>query len=121
MPVYHVHIVDIAERNMIQDTVNEILQAEAEAERITAEANEEAKRVVTVAEENATKLRAETVKSVKEERKKVAESAEKEGDAQYEKILLAGKAKADDLREHTDVNKAAEFIKNKVLEGYVRR
>ena len=106
---------------MIQDTVNEILKAEAEAEKITADANEEAKRVVTLAEENATKLRAETVRSVKEERKKVVESAEKEGDAQYEQILLAGKSRADGLRKNTDVKKAAEFIKNKVLEGYVRR
>ena len=106
---------------MIQDTVNEILKAEAEADNITADANEEAKRVVTLAEENATKLRAETVRAVKEERKQVVASAEKEGDAQYEQILLAGRSRADRLRKDTDVKKAVEFIKDKVLEGYVRR
>ena len=106
---------------MIQDTVNEILKAEAEADKITADANEEAKHVVTLAEENAAKLRAETVRSVKAERKKVVESAEKEGDAQYEQILLAGKSRADDLRKKTDVKKAAEFIKEKVFAEYVRR
>ena len=106
---------------MIQDTVNDILLAEQEADKITADANEEAKRIVTTAEENAAKLRAETVRSVKEERKKVVESAEQEGNAQYEQILLAGKKRADALRQGTDVDKAAEFIKNKVLEGYVRR
>ena len=106
---------------MIQDTVNDILVAEQEADKITADANEEAKRIVTTAEENAAKLRAETVRSVKTERKKVVESAEKEGDAQYEKILLAGKTRAEELKKGTDVNKAAAFIKNKVVEGYVRR
>ena len=106
---------------MIQDTVHEILKAEAEADKITADANEEAKRIVTIAEENAAKLRLETVRSVKVERKQVVESAEKEGDAQYEQILLAGKKTADRLQKDTDVTKAVEFIKSKVLEGYVRR
>ena len=106
---------------MIQDTVNEILKAEQEADQLTSDANEEAKRIVTLAEENAAKLRAETVKAVKEERKKVAESAEKEGNEQYERILLAGRSRADSLRKTTDVSVAADFIKDKVIASYVRR
>ena len=106
---------------MIPDTVNDILLAEQEADKIAFDANEEAKRIVTTAEETAAKLRAETVRAVKEERKKVVESAEQEGDAQYEQILLAGKKKADSLKKTTDVDKASAFIVDKVLEGYVRR
>ena len=71
---------------MIQETVNAILEAEAKADEITSQANEEAKRIVTDAEAGAEKLRFDTVRSVKEERKKVADSAQKEGDKEYEKI-----------------------------------
>lgn len=106
---------------MIQETVSAILDAEAQAAEITAQASEEAKTIVANAENEAEKLRASTVSAVKEERKKVALSAREEGDAKYEEIMLAGKSEAKRLEERVDITRASDFIKEKVLSGYVNR
>lgn len=106
---------------MIQETVNAILEAEAKAGEITAQAADEAKLIVQNADGEADKLRSETVEKVKAERKKVADSAENEGNAEYQKILLAGNKQTDKLLKTTDVTKAAEFIKEKVISGYGNR
>ena len=106
---------------MITETVNAVLKAEEEARVITSQASEEAKKIVEDADVYAEKLRKDTVKNVKEERKSVAEAAEKEGDEEYAKILLAGKQVTEKLAKEADVYSAADFIREKVLGSYVRR
>lgn len=106
---------------MITETVNAVLKAEEEARVITSQAAEEAKKIVEDADVYAEKLRKDTVKNVKEERKSVAEAAEKEGDEEYAKILLAGKQVTEKLAKEADVYSAADFIREKVLGSYVCR
>lgn len=106
---------------MIAETVNAVLKAEEEARVIMSQASEEAKKIVEDAEVYAENLRRDTVKSVKEERKSVAEAAEKEGDEEYAKILLAGKQATEKLAKQADIYSAADFIREKVLDSYVRR
>lgn len=106
---------------MIAETVNAVLKAEEEARVITSQASEEAKKIVEDAEVYAENLRKDTVKNVKEERKSVAEAAEKEGDEEYAKILLAGKQATEKLAKQADIYSAADFIREKVLGSYVRR
>ncbi len=104
---------------MITEILDEIRIAEAEAEEITKKAAEDAKQTVLHADEESRKIRLTTVKAVKEERRKVAETAAKEGGVQYAKIVASGKTAADKLVKETSVDKAAEFIKEKVLTAYV--
>ena len=106
---------------MITETVNAVLKAEEEARIITSQASEDAKKIVEDADVYAEKLRKDTVKNVKEERKSVAEAAEKEGDEEYAKILLAGKQVTEKLTKEADVYSAADFIREKVFSSYVRR
>lgn len=106
---------------MITDTVNAILEAEKQAEEITSSASEEAKVIVSQAETEAEKIRLDAVEKVKKERTKVIESAVKEGDASYAKIVLAGKKQSDKIENGTALDKAADFIKEKVLTEYVNR
>ena len=104
---------------MINDTLNEILQAEEEAAQIMQRAEEDAKQTVISADAECEKIRKTTVKAVKEERKKVVESANREGDKQYAKILEAGVTVAQNMERNTDVTEAVKFIKEKVLSNYV--
>lgn len=104
---------------MLKDTLNEILKAEQEADEIMAKAEEDAKQAVLSAELECDRIRKTTVKAVKEERKKVVESATKEGDVQYAKILSIGNQTAEKMAKETDVAVAVKFIKEKVLSGYV--
>ncbi len=99
---------------MIQDTVKAVIEAEKQAAEITKAASEEGKIIVANAEKEAEKLRISTVNEVKEERKKVVASAEEEGEKEYEKIILAGKAQAAKLSEGVKLDKAIEFIKEKI-------
>ena len=61
------------------------------------------------------------MEKVKKERANVIESALKEGNDSYEKILLAGKQQSDKIENGTALNKAVDFIKEKVLSEYVNR
>ena len=106
---------------MINEILDEIRAVEEEADEIMKKAVEEAKMTVINADEESRKIRAATVKAVKEERRKVVESANKEGDAQSAIILASGKVEAGKLVKETDVSEAVRFIKEKVLTSYVDR
>lgn len=104
---------------MIKEILDEIRTAEAEAEEITKKAAEDAKQTVLGADEESRRIRLDAIKSVKEERRKIAESAGKEGDEKYAEIVAEGKKAAEKLVKETSVKAAAEFIKEKVMSAYV--
>lgn len=106
---------------MITDTINAILEAENQANHMLTQASEDAKNMVANADNECEKIRNIAKDAVKEDRKKVVENATKEGDAEYEKIMLSGKRAADKLKKSTDLIKAVEFIKEKVLTSYGNR
>ncbi len=106
---------------MVTDTINAILEAEEKANQMTSQAAEDAKAMVIDADAECEKIRNIAKEAVKEDRKKTVESATKEGDSQYEKIVLSGKRSADELKAQTDIAKAVEFIKEKVLKSYGNR
>ena len=74
---------------MIKEILDEIRTAEAEAEEITKKAAEDAKQTVLGADEESRRIRLDAIRSVKEERRKIAESAGKEGDEKYFTETLA--------------------------------
>lgn len=106
---------------MINEILDEIRVAEKEAEEMVKKAAEDARQTVLDADEKCRIIRAETVKSVKEERRKVVEKANAEGDAKFAEIVNKGKEEAKKTIEATNTDKAVEFIKEKVLSGYVNR
>jgi len=106
---------------MITETVNAVLQAENEANTITAQAMEEAKRIVSDAQNTAEAIRKNTAARMKSDRKIVVAEAEKQGEEEFIKITEAGKQATDKLEKEISVEKAVEFIKNKVLSSYARR
>lgn len=106
---------------MINEILDEIRVVEKEAEEIRKKAAEDARQTVLDADEQCRIIRAETVKAVKEERRKVVEEANAEGDAMYAEIVRKGREQADAEIKQTDTRKAVEFIKEKVLSGYVNR
>ena len=104
---------------MINEILDEIRAVEQEADELTKKAIEDARQTVLEADEECRKIRLTTIKAVKEERRKVVDNANKEGGAIYAKIVGDGKRAAEKLVKDTDVEKAVEFIKEKVLAGYV--
>ena len=106
---------------MINEILDEIRIAEKEADEIQKKAAEDARQTVLDADEKCRIIRAETVKSVKEERRKVVDKANAEGDAVFAEIVRKGQEQANAKIKETDTNKAVEFIKEKVLSGYVDR
>ena len=103
---------------MINDILEEIRVAEKEAEEMMERAVEDAKLAVISADEESRNIPNMTVRAVKEERRKVVESAMKEGNTQYNKILFAGKQEADKIIRETEINKAVDFIKERILASY---
>ena len=103
---------------MINDILDEIRIAEKEAEEMMERAIEDAKLAVISADEEGRNIRNTTIRAVKEERRKVVESATKEGNTRYNKILSAGKLEADRIIKETEINKAVELIKEKILSNY---
>lgn len=106
---------------MINEILDEIRLAEAEADEMQKKAAEDAKNAVIEADEQSRIIRADAIKAVKEERRKVVESATNDGNANYQKILASGRAEAGKLVKETDVGEAVKFIKEKVLASYVDR
>lgn len=106
---------------MINEILDEIRLAEAEADEMQKKAVEDAKQAVINADEESRKIRATAVKAVKEERRKVVDTATKEGNEQSQKILASGKTEANKMVKDADVTEAVKFIKEKVLASYVDR
>lgn len=104
---------------MIHDTVNAILEAEKQADLDIAKATEDAKESILQAEKEAEKIRHDVVERMKIERKKTVEAAVADAEKQYNQILTSGKQNAQRLLSATDVQKAVDFIKEKVIEKYV--
>lgn len=106
---------------MVTETINAILEAEEKANQMISQATEEAKAMVVSADIECEKIRNIAKEAVKEDRKKTVESATKEGDSQYEKIVILGNKDAEALKKQTDISKAVDFIKEKVLTSYGNR
>ncbi len=106
---------------MIHDTVQEIIAAEKEAERMNAQALEDARVSVAQAEKESEKITKDVVDMVKEERRKVVANALSDGEKLYNQIVAGGKQNVARLQNATDTDKAAQFIKEKVFSEYVNR
>lgn len=106
---------------MIHETVNAILETEEAVAKEIAQATEDAKESVLQAEKEAERIRSEVIARMKNERKKTVEAATADGEKQYNQILASGKQNAQRLLSTTDTTAAVEFIKEKVLSGYVHR
>ena len=106
---------------MIQEIVNEIVAAEAEAEQIVKDALAEAREVNLNAEAERTAMIAAAKESVKEERKKIIASAEQEGEERYREILEIGQKAGEELIRNTETTKQAKAIAEAFRARYVER
>lgn len=106
---------------MIHEAVNEILAVEEKMAQEIARTTEDAKESVVQAEVQAEKIRADVVTKMKADRRKAVEEANADGEKQFNQIVASGKQNAQRLLSTTDRAKAVEFIKEKVLSGYVHR
>ena len=100
---------------MINDILEEIKKAESEAEKLIGEALESGKSIVFDASVEAEKIRIGAVESVKEERKNVLKTAEKDGTAEYDQIFKAGQREAERIKKAAKTAQATEFIKEKIF------
>ncbi len=103
---------------MIFETINDIKNAEAEADRLTAQALEEGKVSVQKAEEEAERIRKDVVAQVRQEREKVCEAAREDGLRQGKAIIAEGNVNARKIIETADVSATVNFIKEKVFATY---
>lgn len=103
---------------MLDQTISDILKAEAEADEIIKAANEDAKIMVANATAEAETRKNDVIASVKAERKAVVNSASEDGDKQYAEIIALGEKQAAKLTANTDIGAAVAYIKEKVFNKY---
>ena len=85
-------------REIMNEVINSILEAEKKAAEIVAKASEESKTRIIKGEETAEREKETAVSAFLDERKRVLSQAESKAQAAYDEILSAGKARAEDLK-----------------------
>lgn len=105
---------------MIQELINKISEAEKNADEMTAAALEEAKAMNLNAEAEAVSIIAAAKAKAKEERKKVAEYAEKLAEERYAEIIGIGEREAEKLAGSIEVKKEAQSIVDAYCRLYER-
>lgn len=106
------------EVNMLNEIIESILDAEREAEKIIQDALEEAKTMNANAVVEADKIKNDTIQKVKDERRLVISTAEKEAEESYDEIIALGKKQAEKILRDTKTAGVAQCIKEKVLKKY---
>ncbi len=91
---------------MVEEIVNNILEAEDRADQIVQEAKEEAKRLIVSAQKKSEETRAACVQECRALAEEGHKAAVEAGQAEYDRILSAGKeeaeAKSECYRKQTD-------------------
>ncbi len=105
----------------VKTLIQEITEAEAEAERLSAEALQEARRMNLEASNEALRLKEQARVAFKEEKKNIIAEAEATGEREYERIISLGESAANKLREQTDTRKAEELIAEAFIKRYGSR
>lgn len=103
---------------MLNEIIESILDAEREAEKIIQDALEEAKAMNANAVVEAEKIKNDTVRKVRDERRMVISTAEKEAEESYDEIMALGKKHAEKILRETKTVDVAQNIKEKVLKKY---
>ena len=105
---------------MVEETIQKIVEAEAEAEKIVARANSKAKEILQNTELEIENILKTSAADIKNELKKAGDKAEDLADKIYEQILQKGK---EDNRAAADKSKpkldgAADLIVGRFMEKY---
>lgn len=103
---------------MLNEIIGSILDAEREAEKIVQDALEEAKVMNANAVVEAEKIKNDTIQKVRDERRMVISTAEKEAEESYDEIISLGKKHAEKILRETKTAAVAQNIKEKVLKKY---
>ena len=104
---------------MINEVINEILQAESKAGQIIEQANARALEISEQSMNDCTKIQQEAQERVKATRQAIKESSEKEAGVAYEAILCEQKAECDKLRaeKQAKIKEAGEYIFGSIVNG----
>lgn len=103
---------------MLKQTLESIIEAEQQADKIVKDALADAKAMSENATAEAEKIKNDTVTKVKQEREKVIETAQKEAEENYNNILALGKKESEKIVTQTKTDKVIDIIKNRVLGKY---
>ena len=104
---------------MINEVINEILQAESKAGQIIEQANARALEISEQSMNDCAKIQQEAQERVKATRQAIKESSEKEAAVAYEAILCEQKAECDKLRaeKQAKIKEAGEYIFGSIVNG----
>ena len=104
---------------MINEVINEILQAESKAGQIIEQANARALEISEQSMNDCAKIQQEAQDRVKATRQAIKESSEKEAGVAYEAILCEQKAECDKLRaeKQAKIKEAGEYIFGSIVNG----
>ncbi|MDR0751591.1 MAG: hypothetical protein LBF12_03255 [Christensenellaceae bacterium] len=106
---------------MIQEIIDEIKAAEAQAELITSHALSEAGRINLEADDECARIIKDARELVKSRRLEIIKLAEKEATIQCDALIKEGLSKASEISGKARIEEASEFIVEKLLEKYVSR
>ena len=106
-------------KNMINEVITEILQAESKAEQIVAEANARALEISEQSGDECSKILAEAQERGKATRQAIKEDSEKMAECAYNEIINAQQAECDKLRaeKQEKISQAGEYIFRSILNG----
>ena len=104
---------------MINEVINEILQAESKAGQIIEQANTRALEISEQSMNECAKIQQEAQERIKATRQAIKESSEKEAGVAYEAILCEQKAECDKLRaeKQAKIKEAGEYIFGSIVNG----
>ncbi|MDR2267285.1 MAG: hypothetical protein LBE09_06885 [Christensenellaceae bacterium] len=106
---------------MIQEFIDEIKVAEAKADFLTSEALREAGELNLQADVRATEILEAAKKAVKLKKLSIIEITEKNATDQCSELIKNGEKTASDIKAHANIEIAAKFIVEKLLEKHVGR
>lgn len=105
----------------VKNLLQEITAAEAEADKMMADAMTEARRVNHEADAEALRMADEAREAFKVEKRNIIASAEAEAEKEYERIISLGNARAEELRSGTDTTEAVSIIAEAFVNRYGSR
>lgn len=105
---------------MLQNVIDSIIEAEAEAEKIVKDATLEAKEIFQKAKEDSERLLKENADKVKAELKAITDEATKLADDAYAEIVKQGEEQAKQLYDMSQetVKEVGLYIARRLMEKY---
>lgn len=103
---------------MIKELIDRIVETEAEADALIADALAAAKEMSLSADEESERIIEEAKATVKNDRKKVIESAEKDAEKRFAEIMELGVKEAQKLKDTVKTDTQTDILVEKYKERY---